>query len=144
MGYDFRKGLVALLSLGVSHEVAVRYWRGLQPPEGSTGQCGQDGPCIWLVVDAGSSAGLWRELFPAGLSQGRQTIYVAATFGQSKRPKRKKQKCHGLFRSSQRSHTATFLLYFIGKAVTSPSWFRGGDSIPAFDGRMLTNVGVKF
>lgn len=40
-----------------SHEVAVRYWLGLQSLEGLTELVVQNGALIWLAVDAGSWLG---------------------------------------------------------------------------------------
>lgn len=42
---------------GLSHEVAVRYWLGLQPLEGLTELIIQNGALIWLALDAGSRLG---------------------------------------------------------------------------------------
>lgn len=107
----------------------------------------QDGLSTWLAVDAGCcwklSRAVTRRPFQHDFLRG-DTLYVAADFSQSKYPKKRKQNWHGFFRSSLKSHIATFLSYLIGQ---SSHWLilvqRSVWGTLALDERMFKNVGVK-
>lgn len=65
---------------GLSHEVAVRYWLGLQPLEGLTELIIQNGALIWLALDAGSQLGAQLGM-SKGLSQDGSFLWVFHSSG---------------------------------------------------------------
>ena len=75
----------------------------------------------WRLAAAGSSASLWSEGLSGMAFSGEEGSAWWWAYPQSKHPKRRKQKWHGLLRPSLRSHSATLLYHQVLATQSCPS-----------------------
>lgn len=121
VGYKFRQGLAAFLSHGISPEVAIRYWQGLQLSEGSAGLLSKVA-CLHGQRQKHSKA-VTRKPFQQDFLRGGRFLTLASCRVTTAREKSSMAFANLASEVTWQCCYHTLLV----KAVASPSWFKSRD-----------------